>query len=131
MVTVASVANEAKTPAEGLQHVINETCKFTNWKVGHTYIRRTIRSSNEKSTERGTQKDEEEAGTEEVIRPTGIWNRALGDSFETFRRVTNETTVSPGEGLLGQIWSTASPNGSKIFPKIRASCGHNWPQILR
>ncbi|MDX1548281.1 MAG: PAS domain S-box protein, partial [Rhodothermales bacterium] len=87
---VAAAANEAATIEDVFQFALDRICAFTGWPVGHAYL-----------TER----------REETVRlvPSGFWHVEPHERFERFRKVTEEATFGPGEGLPGRVLDTGQP----------------------
>ncbi|MDT7043444.1 ammonium transporter [Candidatus Nitronereus thalassa] len=83
---VAVAANEAKSVEESLQTTLDLVCNFTQWPVGHVYLRPDDLS--------------------DILIPTTIWHFDHRDTFETFREVTEQTQFLPGVGLPGRVLST-------------------------
>ena len=85
LVAVARAANEATEVADALARAIRCVCGHTGWPVGHVYL----------------------ADPAVGLRPSAIWHLADPERFETFRRVTEATTVAVGEGLVGRVLASA------------------------
>ncbi|MBI2964456.1 MAG: response regulator [Deltaproteobacteria bacterium] len=85
---VAVAANQASSTEEALQAAVESVCAATRWQVGHVYV-------------------VDESGEE--LSPTPIWNLALGERFEAFRRRTDATRLRRGAGLPGRSFAGAKP----------------------
>ncbi|HLE48082.1 MAG TPA: ATP-binding protein [Candidatus Thermoplasmatota archaeon] len=87
---VAVAANEARSIDEAMQRAVDEVCAATGWPVGHVYIRSGEWSSG--------------------LSPSKIWHVDDADRFDTFRRITDATSFSPGVGLPGRVLSSGTPH---------------------
>jgi signal transduction histidine kinase len=85
LVDVARAANECADAEEALTVAIAQVCRFTGWPVGHVWLG---------------------DGSGRLV-PSGIWHLEHPDRFETFRRITEVTTLEPGVGLAGRVLSGA------------------------
>jgi len=87
--TTASDANKATNFDNALQTCLKSVCAFSGWPVGHVYLR----------------SDKEE---NELI-SSGIWHLEEPDQFQTFREITERTTIKPGRAFATQVLATAKP----------------------
>jgi hemerythrin-like metal-binding protein len=85
---VAITSNDAKSLDEKMQECIILVCKVTGWPVGHMYI-----VDNESS----------------YLTSTGLWYLENSKTFETFKKVTENTKLQMGIGLPGQVWEAGEP----------------------
>jgi PAS domain S-box-containing protein len=80
---VAAAANAAATSNEALQAAVDGIARFIGWPVGHVY-----------------EADEEKPGQ---LIPTDIWYLEDDTRFATFRKITEQTVFSPGQGMIGRV----------------------------
>src|ERR1051326_1210689 len=80
---IAVASNEATTIEQALQVAVDEVCAHCGWPVGHVYLLK-------------------EGSSRELV-PTRIWHIGHRDRFETFRRVTEATSLPLGIGLPGRV----------------------------
>ncbi len=80
---VAAAANAAATSNEALQAAVDGIARFMGWPVGHVY----------------------EAGDDPPDRliPTDIWYLEDDTRFAAFRKITERTLFSPGQGMIGRV----------------------------
>lgn len=104
---VAVASNEASTVEEALQETIDRVCAYTGWPVGHVYLL-----------------DE----TSGVLVPSQIWHLdEPRDRFDTFRLVTEATTLAAGVGLPGRVLESGAArwisdiSTDASFPRARAA----------
>ncbi len=90
MEAVATASNKARAMDEAMQVALDRICERTGWPVGHVYLPRP-----------------DGAGVELV--PTEIWHLDDQERFQTFREVTEGTTMAAGEGLPGRIFESGRP----------------------
>ncbi len=105
---VTAAANEATNSEAALQICLERICNHTGWPVGHVYI----------PTETG-----------ELV-PTKLWNIKDLKRFETFRKITEATSLTPGNGLPGRVFSSKQPQWivdvnaveqDNYFPRVKLS----------
>jgi len=89
MEAVASSANEIADTDAFIQSCIDDICRYSGWPVGHAY--RTGSDG------------------ESVLHPTNIWHLDDPARFETFRRITEQTSFEPGVGLIGRVMASGEP----------------------
>lgn len=82
----AVACGKAPTSEDAIAKCLDLVCEFTDWPVGHAYLR----------SEDGR------------LHPSGIWHEGEGD-FEAFRAVTAEVVFDPGEGLPGRVADGGNP----------------------
>jgi signal transduction histidine kinase len=87
---VATASNKARAMDEAMQVALDRICERTGWPVGHVYLPRP-----------------DGAGVE--LLPTEIWHLDDQERFQTFREVTEGTTLPPGGGLPGRIFESGRP----------------------
>ena len=103
---IAVASNEAVTIEQALQVAVDEVCAHCGWPVGHVYL------LNE--------------GARELV-PTLIWHLGHRDRFETFRRVTEATSLPLGIGLPGRVLEDGKPvwvidvKQDSNFPRAKAA----------
>jgi PAS domain S-box-containing protein len=85
--SVAVAANEARSVDDAMQTVVDQVCAYTTWPVGHVY-------------------DVDEEATDALI-PTTIWHLEDPQRFATFRRITEATRFTRGQGLPGRVLASA------------------------
>ena len=90
---VVVTAAETRSMDEALRECVDTVCELTGWPVGHVYLAPGVVSGDAETT----------------LTPTRIWHLDEGGSYETFRRVTEETTFEKGVGLPGRIWQSGEP----------------------
>ena len=83
---VAVTANLEDSVEETLQIVIDQVCRYIGWPVGHVYMAGSKPSND--------------------MIPTSIWHMESAEQFQTFRRITEATTLPPGVGLPGRVLAT-------------------------
>ncbi|MDQ6695737.1 MAG: PAS domain S-box protein [Chloroflexota bacterium] len=97
----AVASNEAPTIRQAAQTCLDKVCAFTNWPVGHLYLR-PYRDAHQGA----------EGYSDELI-PTDVWylNDALDPQrFSSFRKATEEgTSFGPGVGLPGRVLASGKP----------------------
>lgn len=105
---VTAAANEATNSEAALQICLESICNHTGWPVGHVYI---------------------PAETGELI-PTKLWNIKDPERFQTFRKITEATSLAPGNGLPGLVFSSKQPQWivdvntveeDTYFPRVKLS----------
>ena len=85
---IALTANEASTVEEAMQICINKICTYSGWPIGHIYM---LDSTGKLS-------------------PTTTWYTGNPNKFKEFRKITEGTTFSIGEGLPGSVLKDARPH---------------------
>ena len=98
---VAVFANEASNVEEALQFVVDRVCTYTGWPVGHVY-----RPAASVSMPAFLQNRPEQGL---ALIPTGLWYLGDPEKFETFRHATEQTSLAPGEGMVGRVYASARP----------------------
>ncbi|MEW5806829.1 MAG: PAS domain S-box protein [Acidobacteriota bacterium] len=118
----AIAANMASSVEEAIQTVLDKVCAYSGWPIGHAYIIKE---------------------TEGKLIPSSLWHFQHPQRFETFRRVTEETSFAPGVGLPGRVWSSGKPawikdvNKDPNFPRaklardIGVKSGCAFPVLIR
>ncbi|HSF33482.1 MAG TPA: GAF domain-containing protein, partial [Candidatus Tectomicrobia bacterium] len=102
--SVAVAANEARSVDDAMQTVVDQVCAYTNWPVGHVYV-------------------VDEDATEPLL-PTTIWHLGDPQRFAAFRRITEATRFTRGQGLPGRV--LASAQGTWI-PDV--TMDSNFPRV--
>ena len=101
---VAVASNEATAMENAAKVCLDRVCKLMGWPVGHLYV------VNESS---------------DGLAPSGIWHLDDPDRFSVFKKVTDATSFSAGEGLPGRVLSSGQPvwivdvNKDSNFPRAR------------
>ena len=101
---VAVASNEATAMENAAKVCLDRVCKLMGWPVGHLYV------VNESS---------------DGLAPSGIWHLDDPDRFSVFKKVTDATSFSAGEGLPGRVLSSGQPvwivdvNKDPNFPRAR------------
>lgn len=85
---VAESTNSARTLDDAYRSAIKHICNYTEWPVGHVYIYDK---------------------TESLLKPESTWQLADSEQYAELRRITAETSFSPGEGLPGRVFQTRKP----------------------
>ena len=85
---VAMAANEAPSTREALRCCLDSVCLFTGWPLGHAFVR-------------------EDQGEEYFS--SGVWHVEPEETFAHFRRMTAETVLRLGEGLVGRVAESVEP----------------------
>ncbi|MBI4389568.1 MAG: GAF domain-containing protein [Nitrospinae bacterium] len=80
-------ANESQDVDKAMQYGLERICKESGWPVGHLYF----------------------LGKDRYLTPTRIWYFDDPLRYDTFRRVTESTPLSSGEGLPGRVMSSGKP----------------------
>ncbi len=86
---VAMFSNENRPVEEAMHFGIERVCKETGWPVGHVYFPKS--------------------GSMDKLLPSGIWYLEDAARFETFRKITEDTPLTSGEGLPGRVTSSGKP----------------------
>ena len=89
MEAVASSANEITDTDAFIQSCVDNICQYFGWPVGHAY--RTASDG------------------ERVLHPMKIWHLDDPARFEVFRRITDQTSFKPGNGLPGRVMASGEP----------------------
>ncbi len=89
MQMVAETANEADDVDSALRAILERVCRHTGWPIGHVY---TLAED-----------------SSEQLLPTKLWYMEQPERFETFRKMTEETTFGIGIGLPGRVLATRKP----------------------
>jgi PAS domain S-box-containing protein len=120
--SVAVAANEAKSVDDAIQTVVDQVCAYTSWPVGHVYV-------------------VDEDATDVLISST-IWHLEDPQRFETFRRITEATRFTRGQGLPGRVLASAQgtwipdvttdPNfpRAKLAQDIGVRAGFGFPVMV-
>ncbi|HEX2215776.1 MAG TPA: GAF domain-containing protein [Xanthobacteraceae bacterium] len=86
---IIGFAAESHTFEEALCLCLESVSRLTGWPVGHIYL-----------------PTEQEPV---VLMPADLWCGAEEARYAGFRALTQDTYLSPGEGLPGRVWATAAP----------------------
>ncbi len=103
---LAAAANGCTDAREAMRVCLDEVCTFTGWPLGHAYV-----------------VADDESGR---LEPTGLWYPGDPVRFQSFRRVTEETSFAPGVGLPGRVLASGSPawivdvTRDQNFPRAKA-----------
>ncbi|MEE8454452.1 MAG: PAS domain S-box protein, partial [Limibaculum sp.] len=89
MEAVASSANEITDTDAFIQSCVDNICQYFGWPVGHAY--RTASDG------------------KRVLHPMKIWHLDDPARFEVFRRITDQTSFKPGNGLPGRVMASGEP----------------------
>jgi PAS domain S-box-containing protein len=87
--TAAVAANEAASPEEAMQSVLDEVCRQLDWPVGHAYMR------------------------DDALGPltsSEIWHDNDPATFGSFREVSRHAEIGAGVGLTGRVLATGVPD---------------------
>jgi len=87
--TTASAANMATDLFEAMGLALDDICAYNEWPVGHAYVL--------------------SAETPELLVSSGIWHLGDAERFETFRKISEQTTFAPGVGLPGRVMASGKP----------------------
>ncbi len=79
---IAFNTNMSRSMEDAISYALKRICEGTGWPVGHLYL---------------TEKDSSN------LYPTKIWYMKNSDQFEIFRKITEETRFSEGQGLPGRV----------------------------
>ncbi|MEK9917444.1 MAG: GAF domain-containing protein, partial [Betaproteobacteria bacterium] len=75
---------------ELILEILKRVCVFKRWPIGHAYV---------------VQRNDREA----LLKSTGVWHSEVtGESFEEFKKISEEYVFYPGEGLPGQAYEKQS-----------------------
>jgi|GEM_PF-1914542 len=86
---VASIANESETVTQAFQSTLDRICQYMQWPVGHAYF-----------------VDPENT---EVFIDSQIWSNSESADFDKFKSISTQSTFRPGEGMVGTVVSTKTP----------------------
>lgn len=86
---IALAANEASRIEDAMEYAVKRICDHTGWNIGHAIGVADHSPSNLKSM--------------------NIWYLSDPNTFETFRLESEDMEFSPGIGLPGKVYATASP----------------------
>ena len=86
---IAVTANEAQTLENTLETCLQQICSRANWPVGHVYLPANPTSN--------------------WLNPTKIWYMENPEQFAAFRKISEATTMGPGEGLPGRVFASGLP----------------------
>lgn len=87
--TIAVASNETRAIDETLNFCIRQVCEFAGWPLGHMYLTAENPS--------------------EGLVPTPFWYVERPGQFETFQKVTQETSFEAGIGLPGRVLVSGEP----------------------
>ena len=93
---VSTTANEVTDMEEATRVCLELLWSYTGWPVGHVYL------------------VDESSG--ELV-STDIWHLEDPERFDTFKKITAETTFAEGEGLPGRVWSSKEPAWARDIGK--------------
>ena len=118
---VAVAANEASNVEDAMRICLDRVCEHTGWPVGHVYLL---------------------AESGDALLPTRIWHLDQPERFETFRKVTEATTMPRGSGLPGRVLASGAAiwitdvNDDPNFPRrvavgdIGVKAGFGFPVLV-
>ncbi len=86
-VEIGRAVNDCADVEDALARAIGAVCEHTGWPVGHVFL----------------------VDPAVGLRPATIWHLDRPERFEAFRRVTDETTLAPGESLGGRVLASGAP----------------------
>ncbi len=98
---IAVASNEAESVELAIQLALDEICAHTGWPVGHAYI----------------------TDSNGELLPTKTWHLENPERFETFKKVTEATSLPPGVGLPGRVLEIGKPAWIMDVTK-----DHNFPR---
>lgn len=87
MQEIAVAANDASTVEEAMQICLDKVCASTGWPIGHIYL----------------------TSLTGILLPSTIWHLEPSKQFETFRKITGETTFKSGVGFPGRVLESGKP----------------------
>lgn len=87
--TIAVASNETRAIDETLAFCIRQVCEFAGWPLGHMYLTAEHPS--------------------EGLVPTKFWYVEEPGQFDTFQKVTHETSLEAGIGLPGRVLVSGEP----------------------
>ncbi|PJC46811.1 MAG: hypothetical protein CO036_00825, partial [Candidatus Omnitrophica bacterium CG_4_9_14_0_2_um_filter_43_12] len=87
--TIAVASNETRAIEETLPFCIRQVCEFAGWPLGHMYLTAEHPS--------------------EGLIPTKFWYVEEPGQFDTFQKVTHETSLEAGVGLPGRVLVSGEP----------------------
>ncbi len=100
---ISSVANHSNSLNHVLQFSIKEICEFMEWPAGHVYL------PSEQNNE--------------IFESAGIWHLPDTEQFEAFKVLTETTSFTSGEGMIGSVIETGeacwveSPQSEDFFKR--------------
>jgi len=86
---VATIANESETVTQAFQSTLDRICNYMDWPVGHAYF--------------------VDPENPEVFVDSQIWSHGETTNLLQLKNVSTESTFRPGEGMVGTVVSTKSP----------------------
>jgi diguanylate cyclase (GGDEF)-like protein len=95
---IAAAANEAATINEALQLVLDRVCEYIHYPVGHVYLA-----------------DEQ---TGESLYSSGVWFLNGPERFTQFKRLSEMTRYTRGDGLPGKVLLQAKPAWAPDLSRI-------------
>lgn len=104
--SVATAANEAASLTEGFQAAIDRICQHTGWPVGHAF-----------------RFDE----SRQKLVSLQVWHLADAVHYADFRRATEATELTAGEGFVGEVFADTTPmwimdiNQSSVYCRKEAT----------
>ncbi len=87
---VSAAANQSGTPEEAITTCLDLVCAHLAWPVGHALL--------------------VVEGEARPVRSWGLWHLESPEHFATFRRVSEEISFAPGEGLPGRVFASRRPS---------------------
>lgn len=87
--TIARIAHEAPSAAEGMARVLDVLCEALKWPIGHVYRL----SGDEPPT----------------LTSAAIWHLEQPDQFIPFQEASEQLIFRPGKGLIGQVLARQRP----------------------
>jgi len=88
--TIANAANLTSSDTDVLQFGLASVCEHTGWILGHVYRRDVFQSA-------------------DLLQSTTIWYSSDPARFGEFKRASEGTSFSRGEGLPGRVLETCGP----------------------
>lgn len=119
---ITNAINESANLEEAIQVCLNEICSFTGWAAGHAYL---------------------EDDTKRRLLPSKIWCLRNPEEFQSLRKATETTVLSPGIGLPGRVYQEKEAVWIKNvlqdtnFPRARkvrdmaAQAGFGFPVLVK
>ena len=86
---VASVANEAESPADAMRRCVRLVCENTGWSVGHVYL--------------------PDGRHPRVLASSALWHLEGRADRSAFVATTDRTRFAVGQGLPGRVMATRQP----------------------
>ncbi len=87
---IATAANQTRSVADTLRFVVQQTCAFTGWPVGHVLLT-------------------EDRGGGQRLRSAFIWHASDAASVAAFRAASEAAVFDPGSGLPGRVQQRGTP----------------------